>query len=173
MFSLQGIQAQSQPLSILRQRTHSTYLSKKAKKDQQVRKLDDERVKPSAATDEEFNNDLDFDYQSMYKLGLCHEAPVVVKVKVNRQDLPMEVDTGASVSVISHRVMKSILDESWPLRPSQAQLCTYSGEIIKPLGIVDVEVSYQGQRKMLPLVITPSNGPTLLGHNWLKEVQLD
>ena len=109
----------------------------------------------------------------MYKLGLCCKAPVVVKVKVNRQDLPMEVDTGALVSVMSHHVMKSILDENWPLRPSQAQLRTYSGEIIKPLGIVDVEVSYQGQRKMLLFVIIPSDGPTLLGCNWLKEVQLD
>ena len=143
---------------------------KKAKKDQQIRKLDDERVKPSAATEEEFNNDLDFDYLFMYKLGLRREAPVVVKFKVNGQDLPMEVGTGASVSVMSHRVMKSILDESWPLRPSQAQLRTYSGEIIKPLGIVDVEVRYQGQRKMLPLVIIPSDGPTLVGRNWLKEI---
>ena len=41
------------------------------------------------------------------------------------------------------------------------------------MGIADVEVDYEGQRKKLPLVVTPGDTPTLLGRNWLKQLQID
>ena len=49
-------------------------------------------------------------------------------------------------------------------------LRTYTGETnsIKPIGIIqNVPVEYSDQFKNLPLIVTPGNGPNLLGKNWM------
>ena len=52
------------------------------------------------------------------------------------------------------------------------ELKFYFGELIKPLGIADVHMSYRKQSKTLPIIATKQHGPTLLGCNWLSELKL-
>ena len=44
----------------------------------------------------------------------------------------------------------------------------YTGETIQ-----DVKVEHNGQTVMLPLLVIPGAGPTLLGHDWLSALRLD
>ena len=37
----------------------------------------------------------------------------------------------------------------------------------------DVQVVYQGQTAILPLVVVKGDGPTLLGRNWLTKIKLN
>ena len=46
----------------------------------------------------------------------------------------------------------------------------YTGEKIKPHGIMEVLVKHNGQTE---LFIVDSNGPPLLERNWLNKIQLD
>uniref|UniRef100_A0A1X7T2A1 Reverse transcriptase domain-containing protein n=1 Tax=Amphimedon queenslandica TaxID=400682 RepID=A0A1X7T2A1_AMPQE len=69
--------------------------------------------------------------------------PIVVSVSANKVDLSMELDTGASISIMI--------------------LTTHTGQKIKPVSAIDVDVRYQSQTATLPLVIDPGNRPTLLG----------
>ena len=84
----------------------------------------------------------------------------------------MEIDTGASLTLISERT----LQQHWPdlkLSPSQITLHSYSGESIPVLGTVDVVVKYVDQTATLPLLVVKREGPSLLGRNWLGALKLD
>ena len=52
-------------------------------------------------------------------------------------------------------------------------LRTYTGELIKPLGLMDVVVCYQEQQAGLPLHVVDGAGPSLLCRNWLHTICLD
>ena len=64
----------------------------------------------------------------------------MVEPMVNRRSLPMELDTGASVSIISQDALTKFLPSTQP-EPSNTILKTYSGERLKVVGEVDVSVS--------------------------------
>ena len=59
----------------------------------------------------------------------------------------MEIDTGASLSLISEETYQQTWsrDAAPPLLPSQAHLRTYTGETIQTLGRIEVEVSINNQ----------------------------
>ena len=115
--------------------------------------------------------DSDEDY-ALFTLP-SNTKPIVVSLKVNNTDLLMELDTGASFSIINETTYSSFTNAFPPLSPSTVILTTYTGEKITPLGMVDVEVSYQGQNVTLPLLIVPGKGPNLMGRNWLEHIKLN
>ena len=78
----------------------------------------------------------------------------------------MEVDTGASASIIS----KVMYHKLWP---STANLRTYSGEKLRVQGMIEVEVKYEDQVTQLPLLVVEGSGPSLLGRDWLLKINLD
>lgn len=52
-------------------------------------------------------------------------------------------------------------------------LKTYSNQLVPVIGSAMVTVTYGGKSQDLPLWIMESNGPTLLGRNWLSMVNMD
>ena len=98
-----------------------------------------------------------------------------VELTLNKANVIMEVDTGASVSLLSESTYRRL----WPavtrppLLPSDARLHIYSGELIKVLVTTSGTVHYRGQVKQLPLLIVPTDGPSLLGRDGLQEIVLD
>ena len=83
-----------------------------------------------------------------------------------------ELDTGASVSVISEKTWRDDL-KGIPLKKSGISLRTYTGKRLKVVGKVDVNVEYEKQTASLPLHVLEGNGPSLLGRNWLRSIQLN
>ena len=49
------------------------------------------------------------------------------------------------------------------LQNSNTQLHTNSGDNLKVLGSMEVEVVYKGQHYMLPVIVVAGKGPNLLG----------
>ncbi|XP_033105655.1 uncharacterized protein LOC117107953, partial [Anneissia japonica] len=105
-----------------------------------------------------------------------HVKPYMCTVTLNGIPTMMEIDTGATTSLISEAQFKqiqlgklnlSLITEELP------KLRTYSGEIIQPLGQVMVEVGHENQNYHLPLLIIPGKGPNLLGRDWLQRFQLN
>ena len=39
----------------------------------------------------------------VYRTAICKEAPILIEVQVNHEDVKMELDTGASISVAGWR----------------------------------------------------------------------
>ena len=100
---------------------------------------------------------------------------MVVTMQLNQTPLDMEVDTGATASLISEQTYKSL----WPaekapaLQPSEVKLRTYTGEELKVLGAIDVHVQLGTQQHDLSLLVVPGSGPSLLGRDWMVPIRLD
>ena len=84
----------------------------------------------------------------------------------------MEVDTGAALSIISESTRKLLFPED-TLHPSDLVLKTYTDDRIEVTGTLNLRVQYGEQEQKLVLVVVAGDGPSLLGRNWLKYLQLD
>ena len=98
--------------------------------------------------------------------------PLKVVMLVDGQKLEMEVDTGASLSLISKSTYQR-LKFARGLQPSTVNLRTYSGEPVKVLGTVEVDAAYGEQKHTLPLLVVEGRGTDLLGRNWMAMFKLD
>ena len=111
----------------------------------------------------------------MYKCLSPNSNPLLVQLMIHDTSVCMEVDTGATLSIMSQNTFNS----TWPnqsaptIQPTSTQLRMYTGEQIKVIGAVDVDVQYQTQKAWFDLVIVEGDGPTLTGHNWLHRFRLD
>ena len=115
----------------------------------------------------------EFDEYTMFNLNRVHrEPPLLISITLDSRLSSMEVDTGASLSVMSLSTFRGL----WPQREllsSSVILRTYSGEKIPVKGRVDVVVNYENQKFELPLYVVDGGGPTLLGRNWIKVIRLN
>ena len=101
--------------------------------------------------------------------------PITANISMNKKLVEMEVDTGASASLISEKLFNDIWTaENRPsLEPRTDILKTYTGQLIKTKGVIVVDVEHDGQKKKLSLLVVPGNGPALLGRDWLSELRLN
>ena len=101
--------------------------------------------------------------------------PLLVDVKINDANTRMEVDTGATLSIISQDTYRSLWSSDCvpPLRPSSAKLKTYTGEVIAVEGTINVNVVYKDQTAKVNLLVVAGNGPSLMRRDWLKHLRLD
>ena len=108
----------------------------------------------------------------MYTIMSPSAQPITVEMSLNNTSVTMEMDTGATLSVMSkhtYHTMWPTEADAPPLRPSNAKLQTYTGESIKVLGAINVHVKYATCVAQLDLLIVEGDGPTLLGRNWLSQ----
>ena len=79
--------------------------------------------------------------------------PIQVNLTVNEKPLTMELDTGASYSLISEETYKATWSEGPSLQQSGIKLHTYTGEQVVVVGSITVTVCYNTQVIELPLLI--------------------
>ena len=112
------------------------------------------------------------DRLNLYNISGLRSPPVMIEMVINKNKVRLEVDTGASCTVMSLKKFKE-LGRLQDLEGSQVKLTTYTGEVITPKGAADVKVEHEGEVKSLPLLVTDGEVPTLLGRNWMKELKLN
>ena len=79
-------------------------------------------------------------------------APIIISLTLNGHPTTMELDTGASYSVVGETTLRSILADSVSIdHCSDITLQTYMGEILPLLGNVTVTVADYSQVVLLPL----------------------
>ena len=84
----------------------------------------------------------------------------------------MEIDTGASVSVISKTTYQREFNE-YELQENSVRLTTYGGEPLSVCGELVIDVAHGDNKAQLPLLVVDKDGPSLLGRNWLACFHLD
>ena len=111
----------------------------------------------------------------MHTLSASHSDPIFATIELNKSNLQMEIDTGASRSIVGENTFKQLWSEE--LRPAitltKVKLRTYTGELIPVLGIATVTVIHHNQSKELELLVAAGTGPSLIGRDWLHELKLD
>jgi len=108
----------------------------------------------------------------LYQDKASCDRPLEVDLTLEGKPLRMEVDTGAAVSLVSEKTYRSLFPKA-PLQPSTTKLRTYSGEPLAVVGQREVEIKHGEQSAKLPLLVVQSEGPSLLGRNWLRVFRLD
>ena len=98
--------------------------------------------------------------------------PYKVQLTLEGTHVTMEVDTGASTSVISKDLYLSKFSHL-DLKKTNILLKSFMEEPVKVLGSIEVAVSYNGETVTLPLLVVEVSGPSLLGRDWLQHFRLD
>ena len=102
--------------------------------------------------------------------------PIWANVSLCGQDVQMQVDTGASCSVMSKANFDAVLSDKVALDMSvKPRLCGFDGNPLPVVGQATVEVCYGDQKCVLPLIVVQGdrNCPNLLGRDWLGCIRLN
>ena len=113
---------------------------------------------------------------SLFTLQNNASRPIVLKVTLNGVSTNMELDTGASTSVLSEATYKLPLEQEKVavLEPSAVQLKTYTGQLIETLGTITVKAEYMGKATDVRIQVAKGDGPNLLlGRDWLEPLAVD
>ena len=91
------------------------------------------------------------------ELGLFHvggktSSPICVELLLDGQQVTMELDTGAAVSIMSEEQCRRLFPKA-RLQATEMVLRTYTSERMEVAGELLVNVAYESQTMKLPLVI--------------------
>lgn len=132
----------------------------------------DNKYVSTSVVSEEAAETSDSEYLSLNRVGEAATPPIKVSMLINSKPHVFELDTGAAVTIMSQSVFQKSFPELVP-EESSLLLKTYSGEQLQVKGEVDVQVRYERQTQVLSLAIVAGSGPSLLGRDWLQNIQLD
>ena len=135
--------------------------------------------KPEADTEPDHDRDYDTEHEFMASIYSVveeeeNDSPIIVDVTMNGQQIAMELDTGAPVSLMNYDDYKKYF-EHLPLLEATRGFHGYSGTPLNVAGKILVDVEYRGQTASLPIFVTRAGRytPTLLGREWLRKIRLD
>ena len=117
----------------------------------------------------------DEDTYTLFTVMQPATQPLSATFKLNGVDLTMDIDTGASISIISEQTFKELWGQDChpALQRCGIRLRTYTGELLPIKGEIQVDVHYKDQINTLPLIVAEGNGPSLVGRNWLSSITMD
>ena len=114
----------------------------------------------------------------MFHLAAKEREPYRVDLQLDGVQTSMEVDTGTAATISNKETYKRIIDgNSAKSRPqmgtAKVKLRTYTGELVKVSGTVNVVVKYEKQGVELQTLVVEGSGPNLLGRDWLRVLRLN
>ena len=124
-------------------------------------------------------NKLDDDEAAIYNVYMntygIHKVQPIIVVLINNRKQCMELGTGAALSVLGIERFNKLFkkNERPEIKKVTFKLRTYTGELLYPVGVVDVNVEYENEIYTLPLILTPRSCPPLLGRMWLKLIRIN
>ena len=116
---------------------------------QQTHQVTEGTIESSTITDRK-NHLTDEEYK-LFSVKDDRTEPIIARMTINGADLEMEVDTGASASIVSSSTYQRMGPNRPALQPSSIKLRTYTGEKLSVLGSIDVTVKYEAQQCQLQL----------------------
>ena len=129
----------------------------KAQGKQQTGQRPPHRAHAIQGTDPDTDSE-EFDSLPLLRVGGKARHPIVVNLTVDGKDIPMEIDTGAAVSLVS-LVTKEQLFPQNELLATTLVLTTYTGEQMVVVGRMKVKVNYGETNKLLFLYVVEGQGP--------------
>ena len=99
--------------------------------------------------------------------------PITVNISIDETEVNMEVDTGASATLIT----KSTMEKVWPVK--KPTLCTennllrtYTGEIVPICGTTVMNLQYRDSHAALTVMVVDSDRPNILGRDGITALKL-
>ena len=113
-----------------------------------------------------------FPDSTILTVGTKQNKPITVQLELNGQQVLMQVDTGAAVTLMAVTTQQELFPDAH-LEQSSVKLQTYTAESLEVLGTMEVQVKYGNYVGNQVLYVVSGNGPTLLGRDWLMTIRLD
>ena len=110
------------------------------------------------------------DVFSIYQLRNSNPSTLItVFITIANHKLPIEVDTGASISFLNWNTFQKLNCKSnISLLPTKTKLKMYSGEIVSPKGQAKIEFLFEGKKIKTTFLITNEQSPNVLGRDILE-----
>ena len=115
----------------------------------------------------------DDEFYDIYSSSMSRNPPLVVEAKINGTDVKMEVDTGASESIINTGTYNTIKRKSDSLTYTNSKLRTYLGDRMKAEGMIEASFMHENQCLVVPFIVANTKGPNLLGTDVLRLLRLN
>lgn len=109
---------------------------------------------------------------NFYSILTHTNTPLVISLEISGHMIQMEVNTGASISLISEQQYKQLWNAP-TLEKSSVNLQIYTGVTLLILASINVTATYNHQTNMLLLFVIKGDVPNLMGCDWLAKFQLD
>ena len=124
--------------------------------------------------DQDHAHDEDGAY-AMFTIRDNASEPIVLEVLLNSVPIEMELDTGASTTIINNSTYQSLfeMEKVTPLSPSTIHLKTYTGQPICVLGTVSVKAKYMGKVADVSIQVVTGDGPNLMGRDMLSQLEVN
>lgn len=122
-----------------------------------VNKMDNNSDTDTEASCEECHN---------FNIRYVTDKPLCLEITVGDKIVIMELDSGSGASVMSKR-MYSEMFSHYKLNGCKIKMCLYNGHKISPLGYFEVTVKYNNHKKEVKFFVVDSNGPPLLGRDFM------
>lgn len=113
--------------------------------------------------------------ENMMGIYVCadnYRPPIVADVTLDDVKLSMEVDSGASRSIISEETYHKLWLTPPPLNSTNLKLMTWTCDPLKVIGIANVRAVLGDKAAQCELVVVSGRGPSLLGRNWFQALGL-
>ena len=100
----------------------------------------------------------------LYNLSdrICERPAIKLDVMMNNTKIIVEVDTGASATLINESTFHQIWPKQKPDVSKEDLLRTYTGEKVPLLGTVKTTIKYKDQTTTLPVLIVKGQGPNII-----------
>lgn len=108
----------------------------------------------------------------LFSICQHNSSTITVNASLNGKSVVMEVDTGAAVSIMSQCQQRELFSLA-ALQESTVVLSAYTVDRVPVVGSLPVHMEYNGQEKDLSLIVVESNGPALMGRDWLRHLHLN
>jgi hypothetical protein len=105
-----------------------------------------------------------------------HVPAKQMNINLNGQPLKMEIDSGASFSLIGYDTYKKYFPEGSELLSTSVKMQAWGqAKYLKPLGAVPVSLRLEGDAapRKLRLLVMRTSGPALVGRNWFEALDID
>ena len=155
-----------------KKKTAPAYKEKKGKSKPPFSKFKAKSSKVHQVEDSENSENSENEDWTVYTVKTSDNREIKLTLNIEGIDFDMELDTGASLTLIGEDNYK----QNFPkvkLKQSSVKLKTYTGDLIPVLGEIEVDVKYGDQSERLSLIVVKGNGPSLFGRNWLSKFRLD
>ena len=108
------------------------------------------------------------EYDLFYNVGGDSNKMVSVTVGIDSQPVTLEVDIGASLTLISTDTFQKLRRQT-PVKLDNVNttLRTYTGEAVPLMGKCNVIVTYRDTEYVLTIRVVKGKGPNLMGHDWI------
>ena len=121
----------------------------------------------------DFDDYDDDDILEIFQLTSNANPPLTAKLLVNGNPIIMKIDTGASTSLVNYKTFIKPFCNANKMTSTSSKIRTYTGEVVSPMGEVELEFIYDNQKAVTSVIIMEGNYSNLLGRDILRKIKLN